>query len=658
MADNITLNLGSEDGATVATEDIASVHYQKIKLTASGTATTEDLSKAEDSAHSTGEHGIMGLAVRNDTPANLSGADNDYEPLQVSAGRLWASAVITDLIPGVGATNLGKAEDAAHSSGDIGVMDLAVRNDVLASLVGADGDYAPHQVDGLGALWTHHTPNLIDTGNSSTDVLAGAAAFTGTGKDVLDFHTISITIDSSHDSATDGMTFQFSTDNSNWDDINTFTYTAADGARRFNFPVTAQYFRVVYTNGGTLQTHFRLQTILHYGASAPSVHRLVDDVDPDRSASLVKAALIAQISGTGDFTPVAANAAGKLQVAAEISNDDQLSTNNSTTSTLNSGIAFTGTGDDCLGFTSVTVQLDASHDSAADGMTFQFSIDDSNWDDVYPFTYTAADGARRFQFPITGRYFRVVYTNGGTNQTHFRVQTILHRQPVITTIHRAGDDIDPDRSATLVKSILIAQISGTGDFTPIDATAGGNLKSAVEEFDAAVDFTKAEDAAHSTGDIGAYMLAVRDDALAAHSGTDGDYESLHTTALGALWAALAATNAGGCKMFTSVDLDESEEDVATGPVTIYGLFPWNLTDAPLWLQLFNTNTVTVGTTAPDNNFVIPANADSDGSGVVLQIPSCGVEYDTALTVAITTGSGTDSGAPGAGDAGIVVLYKD
>src|SRR5512137_3108189 len=44
-------------------------------------------------------------------------------------------------------TALSKAEDAAHASGDQGIMALVVRNDVAGSLAGADGDYAPLQVD-------------------------------------------------------------------------------------------------------------------------------------------------------------------------------------------------------------------------------------------------------------------------------------------------------------------------------------------------------------------------------------------------------------------------------------------------------------------------------------------------------------------------------
>lgn len=43
-------------------------------------------------------------------------------------------------------------EDSAHVSGNRGVFSLAVRNDTEGSLVSADGDYAPLQVDSLGRL--------------------------------------------------------------------------------------------------------------------------------------------------------------------------------------------------------------------------------------------------------------------------------------------------------------------------------------------------------------------------------------------------------------------------------------------------------------------------------------------------------------------------
>lgn len=161
--------------------------------------------------------------------------------------------------------------------------------------------------------------------------------------------------------------------------------------------------------------------------------------------------------------------------------------NNSSTSTLLLDAVFTGTGTDLLGYSAVCVTIDASHDSATDGMTFQFSTNDADWDDIYTFTYTAADGARRFQFPVTARYFRVVYTNGGTNQTHFRCQTILHTATQLTSIHRMVDVLDPDRSALVAKSIVLAQAAGSGDFVPVQATAAGNFKVAVEEISDGLD---------------------------------------------------------------------------------------------------------------------------------------------------------------------------
>ena len=169
--------------------------------------------------------------------------------------------------------------------------------------------------------------------------------------------------------------------------------------------------------------------------------------------------------------------------ALRVDSPNLVSTNNSTTATLGISATWTATADDVSAYSAVTIQLDSSHDSATDGMTFQFSTDNSNWDDIYTFTYTAANGARRFQFPVTAQYFRNVYTNGGTGQTHFRVQTILHRGDVGTSIHRLEDSVSPDRSAEVVKSAIVAQAAGSGDFVPVSATAGGGLKTDLSEID-------------------------------------------------------------------------------------------------------------------------------------------------------------------------------
>lgn len=128
-----------------------------------GTGAT-NLGKAEDSVSADGDTGVALLAVRKATPANTSGTDGDYEFLQVSAGRLWGSTLVTDLVPGTGATNLGKAEDAAHTSGDVGVMALTVRADTAAATAGTTGDYQPQITDATGLTWMreYYAPGYED----------------------------------------------------------------------------------------------------------------------------------------------------------------------------------------------------------------------------------------------------------------------------------------------------------------------------------------------------------------------------------------------------------------------------------------------------------------------------------------------------------------
>ena len=62
------------------------------------------------------------------------------------------AAITTSMTPGTASANLGKAEDAPHASGDVGVMVLGVRSDTATTPVSADGDYHPLVFDGGGFL--------------------------------------------------------------------------------------------------------------------------------------------------------------------------------------------------------------------------------------------------------------------------------------------------------------------------------------------------------------------------------------------------------------------------------------------------------------------------------------------------------------------------
>lgn len=70
------------------------------------------------------------------------------------------------------------------------------------------------------------------------------------------------------------------------------------------------------------------------------------------------------------------------------------------------------------------------------------------------------------------------------------------------------------------------------DFLAINADGSINVNADISIVNG---FEKAEDAAHVSGDIGGYILSVRQDTLSA-SASDGDYQSFKTDALGRLYS--------------------------------------------------------------------------------------------------------------------------
>lgn len=81
---------------------------------------------------------------------------------------------VAEITPGTDATHLGKAEDAAHASGDVGVMALAVRTDAPADKSGANGDYEPLQISG-GRAWISGGPRTVVSASPTVDTAIYAA---------------------------------------------------------------------------------------------------------------------------------------------------------------------------------------------------------------------------------------------------------------------------------------------------------------------------------------------------------------------------------------------------------------------------------------------------------------------------------------------------
>jgi hypothetical protein len=101
---------------------------------------------------------------------------------------------------------------------------------------------------------------------------------------------------------------------------------------------------------------------------------------------------------------------------------------------------------------------------------------------------------------------------------------------------------------------------------------------------------------------------------------------------------------GGLSMFTSLDLDETEEAVKGSAGQLYGWYIYNDGASEVYVKLFNadTATVTVGSTAADLTIPIPAGSAAN------VFNNHGIAFSTAITAAATTGVGTaDTGAPAA-----------
>lgn len=144
----------------------------------------DDLVLSEDAASASGDPGVQLLAVRADTPANKSSADSDYEPLQVSSGRLWTSTTVTSLPASTNTLEVvgDVAHDAAVGGNPVLVGARANANEPTA--VSADGDAVHLWADLLGRLVVlpgHPNPeapvtvNATASGNTTVIAAPGAS---------------------------------------------------------------------------------------------------------------------------------------------------------------------------------------------------------------------------------------------------------------------------------------------------------------------------------------------------------------------------------------------------------------------------------------------------------------------------------------------------
>jgi len=186
---------------------------------------------------------------------------------------------------------------------------------VVNPVIVADGYGNLININHSGRLLTDiSTSSIVSAVNSTTDLLDAYEVFTGVGEDVKDYATISIFVFSDVASATGGLKIEWSTDNSNWDDNDTFDIPANNG-KFFTFGPEARYFRVVYTNDTQNQTAFRLQVIYHYTSIKPSSHKINEQIDDNSDAELVKGVITGKDTD-GIYRDISVTSTGRLIVSS------------------------------------------------------------------------------------------------------------------------------------------------------------------------------------------------------------------------------------------------------------------------------------------------------------------------------------------------------
>jgi len=176
MANSEPVVIASDQSVIPVSDNSGSLTVDNPQLSVVGTGTEAAALRVTIASDSTGVLSVDdnggSLTVDGTVTANLAAGTNNIGDVDVLS-----------VVPGTNATNLGKSEDAAHTSGDVGTMSLGVRNSAMATLTSDDGDYSPIAVDSAGR--TNISGQIgHDAGVNGNPIVIGAVASAAAPSDV------------------------------------------------------------------------------------------------------------------------------------------------------------------------------------------------------------------------------------------------------------------------------------------------------------------------------------------------------------------------------------------------------------------------------------------------------------------------------------------
>jgi hypothetical protein len=281
--------------------------------------------------------------------------------------------------------------------------------------------------------------------------------------------------------------------------------------------------------------------------------------------------------------------------------------------------------------TQVTPSLDATHDSAAEAVGPQAMAEAKDFDGAaLPNSVTEGDAVRLAASQVGVQYVMVVNEDGSTVGSV--AQSGTWNIGTVTTV----------TGVTTVSTVTTCStVTTVGTLTSI--TNWGNI---------------VDDAAFTPTTTRVSMSGFFADETATDSVDEGDGGAARMTLDRKIIVNPQPHTAGGCAIFRSLDLDETEEEVKGTAGQVYGMLLTNTSTGTRWLKFYNATAanVTVGSTTPVLTWGIPGNSSDDIGAAVFG--AHGLAFDTAITVAVTTAlADADTGAPGANDIIINIFYK-
>src|SRR3990167_9372023 len=126
---------------------IVTLDSESVAVTGTFWQTTQPVSLASVPSHDVTNAGTFA------TQATLQTGSAAIGKLAANSCIDIGDVDVTSIIPGTGATNLGKAIDTVTGATDTGVLALATRDDALSALTPIEGDNVQLRVDANGALW-------------------------------------------------------------------------------------------------------------------------------------------------------------------------------------------------------------------------------------------------------------------------------------------------------------------------------------------------------------------------------------------------------------------------------------------------------------------------------------------------------------------------